>query len=391
MNPTDKDCLKQLDSLLASGNQAWLFGTGISKGANIPLMSTLTNRVFAMAAADADQRIKQVLDSVKAELPDAAHIEHVLSHLGDFATLAERSRSQQAKVGTVTLKLSELRELHAKVLQWIAEIVRWGYAEKLGGTPEKIGSREIPIVDVAGHTKFMSALFNCNQAGVAERRGTVRLFTTNYDTLLEDALALGCFSYWDGFSGGAVAFRNHRYGQNEPKSGFRAHLIKLHGSIDWHLDSDDKVWRVRDGDIYPTRKTRVLIYPQSTKYLATQRDPFASQFDLFRRALSSSAENVLAVCGYSFGDEHINQEIEMALHRSDNKTTILAFSSSVSGVLKVWQTKHWAKRLYIISESGLYVGSEGPFFPPPAGKTLDWWTFGGVTHLLSNGAEACIL
>lgn len=189
---------------------------------------------------------------------------------------------------------------------------------------------------------------------------------------------------------GAQFLRNHRYGQSEPNSGFRAHLIKLHGSIDWHLGPDDNVWRVRDGDIYPTRSARVLIYPQSTKYLATQRDPFASQFDLFRRALSSGGENVLTVCGYSFGDEHINQEIELALHRSDNKTTVLAFSSSVSDVLKVWQTKRWAKRLYIISESGLYVGSEGPFFPPPGSKKLDWWTFGGVTHLLSNGAEACV-
>jgi hypothetical protein len=391
MDPTDKDCLKQVDSLLGSSNQAWLFGAGISRDANIPLMAPLTNRVFAKAAEDTDKRIKQVLDAVKAELPDGAHIEQVLSHLGDFATMAERSKSQKAQVGSVGLKLEELRELHAKVLHWISETVRWGYAEKPDGTPEKIGSRDKPIVEVDAHTKFVAALLSRNQAGVADRRGAVRLFTANYDTLLEDALALGCFSYWDGFSGGAVAFRNHRYGQNPPESGFRAHLIKLHGSIDWHLGSDDGIWRVRDGDIYPTRSTPVLIFPQSTKYWATQRDPFASQFDLFRRALSSSAENVLAVCGYSFGDEHINQEIELAMHHSQNKTTVLAFCSSISGALKKWQAAPWAKRLYIISESGLYVGSEGPFFPPPTGKKHDWWAFGGVTNLLSNGAEACVL
>lgn len=151
------------------------------------------------------------------------------------------------------------------------------------------------------------------------------------------------------------------------------------------------MWRIRDGDIYPERSTRVLIYPQSTKYLATQRDPFAAQFDLFRRALSSNAENVLAVCGYSFGDEHINQEIELALNRPENKTTVLAFSSSLSEKLIFWQSMPWAKRLYIITASGLYVGSEGPYFPPASAKTLDWWTFSGITHLLSNGAEASIL
>jgi hypothetical protein len=96
-------------------------------------------------------------------------------------------------------------------------------------------------------------------------------------------------------------------------------VIKLHGSIDWHLGEDDRVWRVRDGDLYPKKISRVLIYPQSTKYLATQRDPFAAQFDLFRRALGAREENVLATCGYSFGDEHINQEIELALQRLRTK------------------------------------------------------------------------
>ena len=38
MDATDKDCLRQLDNLLAAADQSWLFGAGISLGANIPLM-----------------------------------------------------------------------------------------------------------------------------------------------------------------------------------------------------------------------------------------------------------------------------------------------------------------------------------------------------------------
>lgn len=91
---------------------------------------------------------------------------------------------------------------------------------------------------------------------------------------------------------------------------------------------------MRDGDLYPEKSSRVLIYPQSTKYLATQRDPFAAQFDLFRRTLGSNKENVLAICGYSFGDEHINQEIELALRCPENKTTILAFSQKLNSTLE---------------------------------------------------------
>ena len=391
MDATDKDCLRQLDNLLAAGDQSWLFGAGISLGANIPVMGPLTTRVFAKADEDADTRAKEVLEAIKAVLPDDSHIEHILSHLVDYAAIAERSKTRKVEGVGVMLELAELRDLHAKVLKWIAETIRWGFVPKTGDDAEKIGARENPIVTVDGHAAFVSALFNRSQAGIAERRRAVRLFTINYDTLLEDALALGCFSHWDGFTGGALAYRSHRYGQAEPDSGYRAHVIKIHGSIDWHLGSDDRVWRVRDDDLYPERLARVLIYPQFTKYLATQRDPFAAQFDLFRRALGSGTENVLAICGYNFGDEHINQETELALLRPENKTTILAFSKGLNGDLEKWRATPWAKRLYIITDSGLFVGSEGPFFPPPAGRKLDWWTFAGVTKILNSGAEACVL
>ncbi len=386
----------QLDKHLSSKNLYWLFGAGISKNANIPLMAALTNHVFKKVADDGNPLFGSMLRELKDELPEDAHIEHILSHLGDFATLAERSKYKKVKVGSISRELSELRDLHTELLKCISETIRWGYIEGDGGGSELVGTRDQPIVQVDTHADFISAVFNRSQAGVEERRGAVKFFTINYDTLLEDALALNCITYWDGFSGGAVAFRNHNYRDDEPDSGFRAHVIKLHGSIDWYQSTDDRIWRIRDGDRYPERTSRdprrsshVLIYPQATKYLATQRDPFASQFDLFRRSLNSNSENVLAICGYSFGDEHINQEIELALQQSKNKTTILAFSSSINNVLQKWQSLKWSKRLYIVSKSGLYVGS-GLFYPPETGKELDCWTFGGATKLLNNGAEACL-
>lgn len=391
MTTSDNDSLKQLDELLAASNQSWLFGAGISMDAGIPLMGPLTSQVLAKADKDEEKQTKNVIEAIKAELPDAAHIEHILSHLCDYATIADRSKEKKITIGGTVLELKALGELHAKILRWISETIRWGYRPVCGGSPEQIGTLEKPIVSVDYHKAFVSALFNRNQAGVADRRGAVRLFTINYDTLLEDALSLCCISYWDGFSGGAVAYRSYRYGEKEPESRCRAHVIKLHGSIDWHLGDDERVWRVRECDLYPNKTSRVLIYPQATKYLATQRDPFAAQFDLLRRSLSANAENVLAICGYSFGDEHINKEIELALQRPDNKTTILAFAQNLNPTLAIWRTMPWFKRLYAITGEGLYVGDKGPFFPLPDGKEQQWWTFEGVTRILSEGAEACAI
>lgn len=392
MDPTTKDTLTQIDNLLAASNQSWLFGAGISLDAGIPLMWPLTNRVFTKAQIDGEPNDFKVMEYIKGQLSDNSHIEHILSHLGDHRAIADRLKDKTTVFDDITLTVNDLDALHQRILSWIADTIRWGYKpEKSDGTPEEIGTNEDRIVVIENHSSFVSALFNRSQMGIAERRRAVRLFTTNYDTLLEDALALGNFSYWDGFSGGAVAYRNHRYGDDEPDLNYRAHLIKLHGSIDWHLGEDDRVWRVRDGDRYPKKTSRVLIYPQSTKYLATQRDPFAAQFDLLRRSLGAWEENVLAICGYSFGDEHINQEIELALQRPENKTTILAFASELNPILEKWRKGPWGKRVYVISGEGLYVGVDGPHASPGAGAKRNWWTFAGVTELLSCGAEACAL
>jgi hypothetical protein len=392
METLTSDILAQLDSLLGASNLSWLFGAGISLDAGIPLMWPLTQRVFAKANDPTLPTDSMVLEFVRDQLTADAHIEHILSHLGDYRALADRSKEKNIPFGDITLSVNDLDALHQRILAWIAETIRWGYKPSIvGGATEKIGTRDLPIVKIDHHVSFISALFNRNQAGISERRRAVRLFTTNYDTLIEDALALEGFSYWDGFSGGAVAYRSHRYGDEEPKHGYRAHVIKLHGSIDWHLSEDDRVWRVRDGDIYPKRVSRVLIYPQSTKYLATQRDPFAAQFDLFRRSLGDREENVLATCGYSYGDEHINQEIELTLQRPENKTTILAFSSELNPTLEKWRNSSWGKRVYVITKYGLYVGADGPHAQPAAGDERNWWTFAGVTKMLNSGAEACAL
>jgi hypothetical protein len=240
------DLLEQLDRHLASPCVAWLLGAGISFGAGIPLMVPLTRLVLDLMAGTEHTLL---LEKVKADLPSDAHIEHLLSHLGDYAALAERSESKTTAIGS----RSEIEKAHRAIVIHIADIIRWGCRASSGTKAKEIGSYKRPFVSVAGHSAFIDALFSTQQAGLHERRHAVRLFTTNYDTLLEDALALACVPYWDGFSGGAVAFRNHRFGQDEPDIGYRAHVIKLHGSIDWHLGPDGKVWRVRDRDTYPTR------------------------------------------------------------------------------------------------------------------------------------------
>lgn len=346
-------------------------------------MSGLTDRVLELANTTPQEPI---LLALKADLPPSCHIEHILSYLADHIAIADRSVGKTSILDGSPVALDDLRQAHEKVLGWIAVTVRWGV---LPGTPPQIGSSTQPLIKIDEHLAFVRALFNTTLAGVADRRAAVKLFTTNYDTLLEDALALCGVSYWDGFDGGAVAYRSYRFGAPEPVSGFRAHIIKLHGSIDWHLDADGRVWRVREGDLYPAAERRVLIYPQSTKYAATQRDPFSAQFDIFRRQLCVEGGHVLVTCGYGFGDEHINDEISSAMARGDNNTAMIAFVSEASGMpecLTQWRHLPWGKHIYVLTERGVYVGGEGPSMKPAAGDRA-WWTFANLAQLLASGIE----
>ncbi|RBM03660.1 SIR2 family protein [Acidithiobacillus ferridurans] len=390
MNAVDDGYLQQLDEFLSRPNQMWLLGAGVSLDAGIPLMNSLTHRVMELEDSSAH---KPLLDALLAELPEHANIEHLLSQLGDYTTLGNRSSSCKVSIAGIEYTVETLEAAHTEILKHISDTVRWGYRAADGASPPVLGSYDNPMVSVQHHVAFVNALIGKRQAGLDSRRPPIRFFTTNYDTLLEDALALGCYSCWDGFSGGAVAFRNHRYGEDEPTTDCRAHVIKLHGSIDWYLGDDGKVWRVRDRDLYPVRTGRVLIYPQATKYLATQRDPFAAQFDVFRRALSNGSDNLLAICGYSFGDDHINQEIQFALSAPTSKTTILAFCREVNGippVLEEWRRSPWGKRVYVMTQCGLYAGTVGPLYGRTDESPLDWWTFSGVTNVLQNGAEGSV-
>ena len=378
----------QVEEHLKCSEQSWLLGAGISFDAKIPLMYPLTNKVKKDVKASHKELYDDIISPLFQELPDKCHIEHVLSHLGDYAALAERNKDKKTIINGSEIELTTLQKVHSVILESISNVIRSGYVEDNDGNTVEEGTSSEPIVDIKAHLEFIDTLFNHASAGVHERRKVVNIFTTNYDTLLEDALALNKVSYWDGFDGGAVAHRIQKYGEPVPSNGQRANLIKMHGSIDWFLCDKGYVWRVRDNDLYPKADRRVLIYPQATKYVATQQDPFSTQFDLFRKSLNSSNSNILAVCGYSFGDDHINNEIEFALSKEENKTVLLAFlecKEEIPPSLQNWRTSCFGSRVIILSMHGLYIGNVGPFKRDD--KDDYWWTFSGVTSVLKNGCE----
>ena len=403
-----------VDEWLNVPRQMWLLGAGISKDAGIPLMYPLTDRVAALLKneggelgdSDTSKSIK-LYKAIAKDLAKQSHVEHILSQIGDLIALAQRKYSKKVKLGTLTALESDLRLCHHHVQLAIRYTIENGYKPKEDGNSEQIGTEKAPIVNRDYHDAFVKALFRVRRAGL-EQNPPVRFFTTNYDLLLEDALAFARIPIVDGFVGGGTAFwepkfNDYRLGHAAQFARHSALVCKLHGSIDWVSGDDDSVMRLRSASLQELDgvNQRLLIYPQATKYQVTQRDPFASLFSELRQALNVSTPSVLIICGYSFGDEHINEEIERALRQGTNTLTVLAFcfqwaeegkldeNQGLPPTLANWLKNEgsWTKRILVAGRHGYYRGSLNNLLPEAVKNPLSWWSFDGLTDFLNRGPE----
>jgi hypothetical protein len=401
---------RYIDSLLNLPRQVWLLGAGISYDAGIPLMYPLTNRVEELLESQDlllgfdTVRSCTLYQRVRSQLPGDSHVEHVLSHIADLISLGERQTEKFLKIGDEDVTCEELRETHRHIQLAISYTVEYGYIKR--NEEEQIGSPENPIVTRDHHDAFVKALFSDRRAGL-EHNPPVRFFTTNYDTLLEDSLSFAQIAHADGFAGGATAYWDPGGSDLQLEQAVKfsepsASIHKMHGSIDWLQDGDGVVFRVRSEVIRKSlpSQSQLLIYPQATKYQVTQRDPFATLFSEFRRALNSNGASVLITCGYSFGDEHINAEIERAVRQRGNNLIVLALcgqkmdaenkpaaNDGVPDALSKWLTSEtpWSQRIIVAGSHGCYRGNLTNLLTNT--KPPDWWTFKGITKLLSQGPE----
>lgn len=387
------EVLEELQKHMDCAVQNWFLGAGVSLASNIPLMFGLTARIESLIEEQCEQDCKDIYAALKADLSADSHIEHVLSHIGDLIAIADRSQSKSCRLGELECPLDQLNDLYKSIIEFIGKTVRYGYkAENAdAGDEEIVGTLKDPIVDVEQHRRFVNALFSVRAN--LENRSSISFFTPNYDTLLEDALALEKKLVVDGFSGGAMGFWSPQIefsdaGRNRQRSA----VYKLHGSIDWNNDPSFGLLRCRYGVRYLSDPGQVLIYPQATKYVETQKDPFAFLFSQFRAHLGSGEDNTFVLCGYSFGDDHINSEIEKSLRRSTSRTTLITFSREgepglPAMLVSLLSDPKISSRIFVATEKGLYNGSTDLIGSGLPGE-LSWWSFAGLTDFLINGVPS---
>ena len=366
-----QNALLQFEELLLQNRPVFLLGAGCSKCAGIPLASELTTHVLQDVGLDEDS--KNILEAVKNLFDGAgnAQIEDYLSELVDFLAIAERREMRGATQKTISIGSHKCD------------------AEKLRNTIEQIkqviaSAIEKKEISIETHRIFVDAVHRPVRVGKeGEASVSVDYLVLNYDTIIEDALALEKIPYSDGIDGGVTGWWNPRTFDH---NGLKARVFKLHGSINWHELGDPLPRRFNPTlQVEGANESKILIWPASTKYRETQLEPFAQLIARARNAMTPKPglQRVLVICGYSFRDEHINHEVERALQESNGNLTIVVFTNEDDLIepLKTWNADT------ILRDHVLIFGNRGFFHGDSrenSSEELPWWKFENITRILKG-------
>lgn len=260
----------------------FFFGAGTSVCAGYPMMSGLTSAtVSGLSPAE-----RAVLDEVLGKsgfsfdvATSTPNIEELCNVVTSYALSAGCPRASRLE--------ARLRELVTAVLL------------------------AVPEPNLEAHVRFFERLKRRSFGNCT----SIWVFTTNYDIVLESAAAYAGVRLKTGFTGATTRFFDEpsfRVRRGELKAGGRfaeakgltVKLVKLHGSLSW-TSRDGQVFeqhpRALSGDA-----GRVVVLPRRQKVVETLAHPYDRLFHVARQAIGTECRYLLS-CGFSFGDEHINQ------------------------------------------------------------------------------------
>lgn len=150
----------------------------------------------------------------------------------------------------------------------------------------------------------------------------VQLFTTNYDTLFEQAAQEGGYAVIDGFSFTSPRTFSGRYFDYDIVQRERTrlkdeesfvskvfHLYKMHGSLTWERTEQGRIQQVN------STKSPLIVYPASDKYESSYEQPYFEMMSRFQQALRRE-NTLLIVIGFGFRDKHIQNVILEAVNQN---------------------------------------------------------------------------
>ncbi|WP_315913272.1 SIR2 family protein [Arthrobacter sp. lap29] len=302
-----------LASLLQVQNLVVLVGSGASFHLGSPQTRNLNNAAVQQLISNAGHSVDEIDSELLSFLnpADKGDLEKLLNGLQLAASLADQAGLTEVTFGSGPsakgFTKDQIQQLKGKIN------VAFAHACQL---PSPDTDLKDPL---AAHRKFLSRIVRSRRANLPRPK----VFTTNYDLVIERALDELGYPYIDGFSGTVDRRLNlayygldfHRVETTSQQVVARAdsalYLHKIHGSLNWKAATIGssgirtlEITQVQEGSA--TIDEPVLIYPTTAKEGDSLSYPYSDLMRLLSDAVQQSDTAVLTI-GYGYGDPHINR------------------------------------------------------------------------------------
>lgn len=317
---TDPQIIREhLSSLLQVKNLVVLLGSGASFHLGSPQTRNLTNEeVLALIESAGGEPSRDDASLLATINPtDSGDLELLLNGLQLATSLA-----RQAGLDAVVLGAGEAAQSYSRYqVESLRRSINRALAEACRlPRPGELLDPPFDIDPLFAHRTFLSRI-------VRNRRSNLprpRVFTTNYDLVIESALDELGYPYIDGFSGTVDRRLNlayygldfHRVETTTQAIVARAegalYLHKVHGSLNWRASVErDRLTGLESLEVKQdpgasSSEELVLIYPTAAKEGDSLAYPYSDLLRLLGDAVQQEDTAVL-VAGYGFADPHINR------------------------------------------------------------------------------------
>ena len=317
--------LCQLDNVIM------VVGSGFSKHLGGPLMSNLSEKCLAPAIVAVYKKVKNLTRKRKS-WNDIWGIDHsleqeILKQINkknpDFSKLQEFTSNINIETKINELKTIKdayrlLNSPDKRLVDTVLGIIKEGIIKQIKAVMPCETEPTYAQVNtkLLVYRNFLKKLINYRRP----QQPRIKIFTTNYDKVIETACDLEGIQCVTGFDGQSIRIFNptnfdlnisyKATGQSSVYYSKVVHLYKLHGSIHWQkkkIDDFDEIIQSDDGIA-----GNIVIYPCATKYSETLEMPYGEMFRRFGDSVATPQTAIFTI-GYGFNDEHVNQMLIRSL------------------------------------------------------------------------------
>lgn len=325
-----------LSSLLQVKNLVVLLGSGASFHLGSPRTRDLTNGQVLDLVKEAGSEPTPEDEALLATInpTDSGDLEKLLNGLQLAVSLAAQAGQAAVTLGSgadaKSFPKEDVEGLRQRINRALADACR---------LPKEAGSLNPPFDTdpFLAHRTFLARVVRSRRANLPRPR----IFTTNYDLVVESALDELGYPYIDGFSGTVdrrlnLAFYGldfHRVETTTQSVLARAegalYLHKVHGSLNWRSSTNtDRLTgleslEVKQSDDSAEADELVLIYPTSAKEGDTLAYPYSDLLRLLGDAVQQE-DTAVIVAGYGFADPHINRLLLRSLATNSALNVLVA-------------------------------------------------------------------